>query len=164
MTLRNKKAEELLAYLVISQAGKVAKRNLSALLWPNASDSERAMDSLYKVIGWIKHYFNEAGEAPLINRPSYVCLNDEVVSSDTAEFLQFYQYGDADSLIQAERFFARPITYDRDCEWLADWMGYYETCYADILETLIRYFEDSGDSKRAGLYQKKSDRFFGERF
>lgn len=160
--MSNKKAEELLAYLAISQVSKVTKKNLSASLWPYTQVPEKAMDSLYKVIGWIKNAFGGAGATPIINRPSYICLNDETVSSDTAEFLRLYKDNNIDSLIRAEKFFARPMMYDYDYEWLADSMGYYEICYADILETLISHFTKSGDSRRVKIYQKKSDIFFGE--
>lgn len=120
------------------------------------------MDSLYKVIGWIRNAFG-GDDAVLINRPSYVCLNYEAVSSDAAEFMRLYRSCEIESLILAERIFTR-TQFDCDCdyEWLADSLGFYEICYADILETLTDHFINSGDERRAWVYRMKSKIFFGE--
>lgn len=146
----------------MERSSKVAKRSLSALLWPNTLDSDKAMDSLYKVISWIRKAFGGDNKV-LINRTHYVCLNYEAVSSDAAEFLRLYKRGDIESLILAEKIFAR-TQFDCDCdyEWLAESLGFYEICYIDMLETLTSHFMNSGDARRARIYRMKSDLFFGE--
>lgn len=161
LRIGNKKAAELLAYLLCHGGEPIPKQHLAGLLWPRVGDRQ-ALDSLYKVcahIGALEYrgiplrLRSSGGEINWIAGPSAVICSDSMRCTKKKDNI-----ASCHTLLD---IYAGPLLQTQGYDWLAPWEARYELRYVEILTSLLSHYERSGDATRAGVFRKKLLLFSG---
>lgn len=155
LLLKNKKAKELIAFLVCAKGKPVKKTRLAETLWPEIP-MENAMSSLYKVLRYIREFGNQDFNIPVVESMGQVCLDMTCIICDLTEFERMYcEKNNIESCIAMEEIYSAPLFFDEFYEWVAPFEAYYDIRYAEIIEILISHFTEMGDQVKAGYYSTK---------
>lgn len=155
LNMNNKKARELIAYLVCENGGPVKKEKLSAILWMDASDTH-AMDNLYKVCRYLKHFSLQIINLPLTITRGSISLNMQQIDSDLHTFIECYQK--RDKLEFCERaidLYSGSLLAEEYYEWTNIKESFYEIKYLELLERLIHEYSKTGKRTKAQYYMEK---------
>lgn len=148
--IKNKKAKELLAYLISHNGTPFNKLTLAEILWPQTSQSQ-AMDNLYKVINFLK-------ESPftLISSRGKLQLDLSVIQCDTFLFEKYYHNrDDIECARKAIELYEGPFLFEEYYEWTATKEAFYEIQYFETLDNVIQYYENINDETTASYYRLK---------
>ncbi len=148
--VKNRKARELLAYLISQNGTPFNKLSLAEILWPQTSQSQ-AMDNLYKVINFLKQ-----SPFTLINSRGKIQLDLSVIQCDTFMFEKYY--GDRHNIESARKaieLYEAPFLFEEYYEWTATKEAFYEIKYFEMLDNIVQYYESLHDETTASYYRLK---------
>lgn len=155
ITISNKKAKELLAYLIVHNGMPLHKLTLAEFLWPQTA-APKAMDNLYKTIRYLKNNTSLNTYFPLLISRGEIQLD---ISKIACDFLLFEQYctkpNDIIQLRKAVDLYQGPLLFEEYYEWTAEKEAYFEIRYTEIIEYLAEYFSEKGDHSRSYYYRQK---------
>ncbi len=156
MRITNKKAEELLAYLVW-EGRPVGKKRLAAVLWPD-SEPRKARDNLYKVCRYLGEFQN--GAIPLVIRREAVWVETEAIDCDIRRFEEYYRsFPNVDCCLEAVALYKAPFLFEALYEWTQEAEAYYDIRYLECLELLAEHYDRNGNGRKADYYRKKLEQF-----
>ncbi|MEE0814644.1 MAG: transcriptional regulator [Desulfovibrio fairfieldensis] len=161
LRIGNKKAAELLAYLLCHGGEPIPKQHLAGLLWPRVG-GRQALDSLYKVCAHIGALEYRGIPLRLRSSGGEIQLDCRSISCDLFRFDALYQ--EKDNIASCHTLldiYAGPLLQTQGYDWLAPWEARYELRYVEILTSLLSHYERSGDATRAGVFRKKLLLFSG---
>ena len=154
LRIGNKKAAELLAYLLCHGGEPIPKQHLAGLLWPRVG-GRQALDSLYKVCTHIGALEYRGIPLRLRSSGGEIQLDCRSISCDLFRFDALYQ--EKDNIASCHTLldiYAGPLLQTQGYDWLAPWEARYELRYVEILTSLLSHYERSGDATRAGVFRK----------
>ena len=153
----NQKARELLA-LLLSEFGRPLRKSQAAeLLWPE-TDSEHAMDSLYKVCGTIRRLGQAEAALPLESRRDALWLDLGRLDSDVARFRRLYRSREEIACcLAAIELYTAPFLINECYEWSAAAEAYYDIRYLELLSLAERHYRAQGDQAKAAYYAQLAD-------
>lgn len=153
--ISNKKAKELLAYLLLHNGTLFLKRTLAELLWPQIS-SDNAMGNLYKVIRFFKSNTPLNTYFPLTLSPGKIGLTMDKLSCDFLSFERaFSQFDNIKSLKKAVDLYKGPILFEEYYEWTAEKEAYYEIRYTEMVEHLVSYYKQLNNETMTYYYLQR---------
>lgn len=152
--ITNKKAEELLAYLVCEN-GPVKKVKAAEVLWPNAS-RENARDNLYKVFRYIRHIQDSGIYIPLKLYREEIYLEMSQIECDIYNFEFLYNQGNCiEHWEKAVKLYNVPLLFENCYEWTEQAEAYYDIRFIDLVQKLIDYYQKQGKSSLVSYYRNK---------
>lgn len=113
--INNRKAEELLAYLICN-GHLVHKEQLAEILWPETSP-EKARDNLYKACAYLRNLQKKGVPVPLNITRGSLYVDTGKLDCDFIKFDLLYERGDKESLIELERIYRGPLLAENCYEW-----------------------------------------------
>lgn len=155
LPIRNRKAEELLAYLCCCDGRAVKKRMLEELLW---ADSERgkARESLYKVCGFLHRWQETEGMSlPLEIYREEIYLDTESIALDLREFRTLCGGGSVEEWERAEKLYTAPLLFENSYEWVEEYEAVYDMAYYELLEKLHQYYQERDNREKSLYYHLK---------
>lgn len=156
LKLPNRKAAELLAFLLSEQGRVVRKPAAAELLWPG-TDSVHAMDSLYKVCTALRHMRC----LPLQVDRDTLWLDTSRIDSDIARFDRLYRYRNVPECCAAAiDLYTAPFLINEYYEWSARAEAYYDMRYMQLLSLAEKGFSQAGDPASARYYRRLLEEFF----
>lgn len=152
--ITNKKAEELIAYLIL-EGKPVKKSKLWELLWPEA-DSSNARDSLYKVCRYLRNLIKSGIEIPLKIFRNEIFLDTYKIDTDIARFDSLYNQNENINLCkEAVELYTAPLLFDNYYDWTAQAEAYYDIRYCELVQKLIDYYKLLHNDDLVIFYQNK---------
>ncbi|WP_127585734.1 response regulator [Paenibacillus koleovorans] len=157
---RTKKTEELLAYLLCMNGKYVSRERIINDLWPDL-EMNKGYANLYTTQYNLKKRFDAYGIHHLIkSRLGNIWLNIEDIKVDLLEFDHFSNRFNADnskmeSLEQMVELYKGMLFENKLYSWTLSIQQPYEVRYDNALNTLIQFYRERGDEKRAGYYEMK---------
>ncbi len=155
IAINNKKAKELLAYLLLHNGVPFHKLSLAETLWPQSSPS-KAMGNLYKVIRYLKTSSPVNLYFPIHSSRGKIQCN---LSKIKCDFLLFEQYcsdpNDIACLKKASDLYQGPLLLEEYYEWTAEKEAYFEIIYTEIIEHLSECYKQAGNDSLAYYYRRK---------
>lgn len=152
--IANKKAGELLAYLICAKS-VVSKVKLAENLWPDVS-AEKAMNSLYKACQFVKSMDLQGMGLPLEIYRNDLFLDTDSIYSDTAAFERLYAGSDDIHMCeQAVALYTGPLFYENCYGWSAIDEAYYDIRYLSLVEQLIAHYTRANNPDMVAYYQSK---------
>lgn len=155
---QNKKAKEMIAYLLCNGGGPIRNTVLAEVLWPDTPFTN-AMDSLYKVNRYLRNLRMGEGSFPIIMAHGEIYLDCRRLSCDLQEFEELYQQSKhAETWGAAVELYRGSVFYDEYYDWIAPYEAYYDIRFLEMTEFLITYYEKLGNPEIAAYYRSKQDR------
>lgn len=155
---QNKKAKELVAYLLCNGGGPIRNTVLSEILWPDAPPAN-AMDSLYKVSRYLRNLRIEEESFPIVMAHGEIYFNSTMLACDLYEFEKLYQQKEqVEAWSEAVELYRGSVFYDEYYDWIAPYEAYYDIRFLEMTEYLIAYYEKIGNGEIADYYRSKQDR------
>lgn len=152
--ITNKKAEELIAYLIL-EGKPVKKSKLWELLWPEA-DSKNARDSLYKVCRYLRNLIKSGIEIPLKLFRNEIFLDTYKIDTDIERFESLYNQSENISMCrEAVELYTAPLLFDNYYDWTAQAEAYYDIRYCELVQKLIDYYKLLDNDDLVIFYQNK---------
>ena len=100
-----KKAQALLAFLIVSRDGRVSRDDLATLLWSN-SGSEQARQSLRQCLSVLRRTMDLASAAWLkVSVNAVALLSGDALATDIAELRRLEQSTKREELVRADELF-----------------------------------------------------------
>lgn len=157
--IQNKKAKELLSYLLVHNGIPYNKSALAETLWPQ-TPYPQAMDNLYKVIRFLEKtpplfiYF------PLLTSRGKIQLDISKIQCDVYLFEQCYQaqltkQHNIEETAKAVELYAGPLLYEEYYDWSTSMESYYEVRYIQMLESLIAFYKHKNNDTLSYYYRQK---------
>jgi len=146
--LTNKKAMELIAYLVCQTGACANKTTAAEALWPEALP-ENAANNLYKATQSIKNLQKQQIFIPIESLRGDFKLLTEYIYCDLWEFERLYNNRSIDNWEKAEKIYSNILLFENGYSWAAEYEGHYDIMYYEILEYLYRYYEKSNIKKNS---------------
>ena len=158
LIFQNKKAKELVAYLLCNGGGPIKNTVLAEVQWPNTPFTN-AMDNLYKVNRYLRNLRMGDESFPIIMAHGEIYLNCKRLSCDLHEFEELYQQREhAEAWGEAVELYRGSLYYGEYYDWIAPYEAYYDIRFLEMTEFLITYYEKSGNRETADYYRLKQDR------
>lgn len=155
---QNKKAKELIAYLICNGGGPIKNTILAEILWPDASPTN-AMDSLYKVSRYLRNLRIEEESFPIVMTHGEIYVDYTMLSCDLNEFENLYQQKEqTEAWSEAIELYHGTVFYDEYYDWIAPYEAYYDIRFLEMTDYLITYYEKAGNREMADYYRSKQDR------
>lgn len=152
--LTNKKAMELMGYLVCQTGACAKKVSAAEALWAN-SMPEQSANNLYKAVEAIKKLRNHQIFLPFESLRSDFKLLQEYIYCDLWEFELLYHAGGVENWEKAEKIYKGILFVENDFSWALEYEGRYDIMYIEIIEYLYNYYERMGNKKKANYYRIK---------
>lgn len=157
LTITNRKAAELIAYLACARGEPVSKVEVATALWPDA-DEKRARNCLYKACGFIRFFRGGDSPFPLVDARGEIWIDMAHVSCDLIEFERLYEMrGEPENCRRAIDLYRGPLLYADDYDWAVNIAGYYEIRWLEMLDLMAEYCEALGDERLVDYYRKKAE-------
>ncbi|SFR68009.1 AfsR/SARP family transcriptional regulator [Anaeromicropila populeti] len=154
ISITNKKAEELLAFLAWEN-GPVKKIKAAETLWPDSS-IEKARDSLYKVCRYLSSLQKNDISIPFTQYREELYLDLSQVECD---FLIFESLCKENNCIaqweEAVKLYHGPFLFDHYYEWTEQAEAYYDIRYLELIQRLADYYQKQGNAKLVSFYKNK---------
>ena len=158
LIFQNKKAKELIAYLLCNGGGPIKNTVLAEVLWPDTPFTN-AMDNLYKVNRYLRNLRIGEESFPIIVAHGEIYLDCKRLSCDLHDFEELYQQrGHAEAWGEAVELYRGSVYYGEYYDWIAPYEAYYDIRYLEMTEFLITYYEQAGNMETADYYRLKLDR------
>ena len=158
MIFQNKKAKELIAYLLCNGGGPIKNAVLAEVLWPDTPFTN-AMDNLYKVNRYLRNLRMGEESFPIIMTHGEIYIDCGRLSCDLHKFEELYQQKEqAEAWIEAVELYRGSVLYGEYYDWIAPYESYYDIRFLEMTEYLITYFEQTGNRGTADYYRLKQDR------
>ncbi|MCH5261419.1 MAG: hypothetical protein J1F42_00735 [Lachnospiraceae bacterium] len=155
---QNKKAKELIAYLLCNGGGPIKNTALAEILWPDTPFTN-AMDSLYKVNRYLRNLRMGEESFPIIMEHGEIYLDCRRLCCDLHEFEELYQQREhAEAWGAAVELYRGSVFYDEYYDWIAPYEAYYDIRFLEMTGFLITYYEQAGNRETADYYRLKQDR------
>lgn len=155
---QNKKAKELVAYLLCNSGGPIRNTVLAEILWPDAPLTN-AMDSLYKVSRYLRNLRIGEESFPIAMTHGEIYFDYTMLSCDLYEFEKLYQRKEqVEAWSEAIELYRGSIFYDEYYDWIAPYEAYYDIRFLEMTDYLITYYEKAGNREMADYYRAKQDR------
>lgn len=123
---QNKKAKELIAYLLCNDGGPIKKTVLAKILWTDTPFTN-AMDSLYKVNRYLRNLRMGEESFPIIMSHGEIYIDCRRLSCDLHEFEECYQQKEqVEARSEAVELYRGSIFYDEYYDWIAPYEAYYD--------------------------------------
>ncbi len=151
--LSSKKAYELIAYLIIHHGHPVSKWETASRLWENSEDFW-ARDSLYKVLKKIKQTEKEIGCSLVCSEKQKIYLEKDKIQCTLWEFEELYQNKSIANYEKAQQLFKEKLFGGEAYSWIIEEERRYELMYMEILENLLKHYQNKKEYHRIGYYQK----------
>jgi len=157
---RTKKTEELLAYLLAMNGKSVSRERIIHDLWPDL-ELDRGYANLYTTQYNLKKRFEALGIHHLIkSRLGNIWLNIEDIKVDLLEFDEFSKRYNEDKsqmeiLEQMVELYKGMLFENKLYSWTLSIQQPYEVRFDNALHTLIQFYRERGDEKRARSYEMK---------
>ncbi len=152
-----KKAQSLLAYLAVENAGPKTREHLAALLWGETGD-DRARHNLRQTLSNIKQYCG----AVIASNGQYLELDRNVCSSDIAEFLNGIESDDPTRLFSCLEHYKGDLLEGIQInapafeDWLRDTRQRLHESACTIIDRLSEVLLEEGRSEEAeGVVRKR---------
>ncbi len=153
--MRNRKAEELLAYLACERGRPVRKTTVCEDIWPGA-EPEKARDCLYKACRHIRQFKAEGVDVPVMLRRGSIWLDMERVETDTEAFLSLYHENNPKADADAVDIYEGPLLSDECYEWSNVYEASFEIRYIELLQRLTTHYREAGLQRIENYYLEKS--------
>lgn len=155
---QNKKAKELVAYLLCNGGGPIRNTVLAESLWPDAPPAN-AMDSLYKVSRYLRNLRIGEESFPIVMAHGEIYVDYTMLSCDLYEFEKLYQQKEqVEAWSEAVELYHGSVFYDEYYDWIAPYEAYYDIRFLEMTEFLIAHYEKTGNGEMADYYRSKQDR------
>ncbi|WP_139990650.1 response regulator [Paenibacillus paridis] len=157
---RTKKTEELFAYLLCMNGKYVSRDRIINDLWPNL-EIDKGYANLYTTQYNLKKRFDAFGIHHLIkSRLGNIWLNTEDIKMDLLDFDHFSKNYNADKskieiLEQMVELYKGMLFETKLYSWALSIQQPYEVRFDNALNTLIQFYRERGDTKKAGYYEMK---------
>lgn len=139
--LSNKKAEELIAFLICERGYPVLKETIATFLWPQA-EKRKSMECLYKVWKYICNLSQMNIEIPIISERNHMYFNSDDCVIDLEQFESYYENRrDIRSCEAAIQLYRGPLYYHQCYNWISQWEAYYEIRFWKLIEVVIEYYQ-----------------------
>lgn len=157
--MKNRKAEEILAYLCCNGGKAVRKRMLEELMWAEA-ERGKARDSLYKVCAFLNGWQEKENvKLPLAVYREEIYLDTELIELDLQEFVKYLDSGKVEDWERAERLYTAPLLFENSYEWVEEYEAVYDMAYYETLDRLKSHHERQGNREKAVYYGRKLNGF-----
>lgn len=162
-TLNNRKAVELISYLLCECGKPVRKETVASVLWED-SDKEAARDSLYKVCRYIRDYSFHGEKIPVYWDRGHIWMDIEQVDSDVVRFKaltdKISSVSEPEDLliksyIEATNIYVGTLLYENCYDWINEYEAFYDMRFLDICEILTSYYDGIGNKRMADHYRDK---------
>ena len=158
IVFQNKKAKELIAYLLCNGGGPIRNTVLAEILWPDAPPAN-AIDSLYKVSRYLRNLRVGEESLPIVMAHGEIYFDYRKSSCDLYEFEKLYQQKEqVETWSAAVELYHGSVFYDECYDWIAPYEAYYDIRFLEMTEFLIAHYENAGNREKAGYYKSKQDR------
>ena len=153
--LKNKKARELIAFLVCERGRPVRKTRLAETLWPDASP-ENAMSSLYKVFRYLRDFSRNG--LTIAEGCGAVWLDMSGAVCDVMEFERLYaDKKNVESCASAVKLYEAQLFSDECYEWISPYEAYYDVRYFEMAEMLASHYSRLHNKPLTDHYKAKLD-------
>lgn len=156
--LQNKKAKELIAYLLCNGGGPIKNSVAAEVLWPDATLTNE-MDSLYKVIRYLRNLRIDEATLPIVMAHGEIYFDYTKLSCDLPEFEELYRQKEQIApWSEAVELYRGSVFYDEFYDWIAPYEAYYDIRFLEMTEFLINHYEKTGNREMANYFRSKQDR------
>lgn len=153
--LKNKKARELIAFLLCARGTPVKKSRIADTLWPD-TPMENAMSSLYKIFRYLRGFSDNDLAIPIRESVGEVWLDMTGIFCDLTEFDRLYNdRGKIESCAALVEIYRAQLFFDECYDWVAPFEAYYDIRFFEITNLLVVHFTQKGDTAKANYYRSK---------
>lgn len=152
--IRNKKARELLALLLVEKRGPIRKLWTAETLWPSV-DQQQAMDSLYKVLRFWRKDPVLSQWFPLENVKGELSLRSSNILCDLWRYEEAASTGDIAMKEEAAALYTDPLLFQEYYEWTAEKEAFCDLRQAEMLNQLLLHYTQLDDRAKITYYEKK---------
>lgn len=155
---QNKKAKELVAYLLCNGGGPIRNTVLAEILWPDTQPAN-AMDSLYKVNRYLRNLHIGDESFPIVMAHGEIYFDYSKLCCDLYEFEILYQQKEhVEAWSKAIELYRGSVFYDEYYDWITPYEAYYDIRFLEMTEFLIAHYEKVGNREMADYYRLKQNK------
>lgn len=157
INLKNRKARELIAFLICTNGKPARKTRAAEILWPDAAP-ENAMSSLYKVCRHIREFSCNGFNIPVAESRGEIWLDMTGVICDLRKFEKLYaDRSNVESCTSAIELYEAQLFFDESYDWVLPFEAYYDIRYVEMLEILTSHYSSLGNTAMAAYYKSKME-------